>query len=30
MVDDARARRDLGYDNGFDLIQTVRAIDDHG
>ncbi len=30
MVDDTRARRDLGYAPAFDLIQTVRAIDDHG
>src|SRR5690606_3345639 len=28
MVDDTRARRDLGYQNRRDLAGTVRAIDD--
>lgn len=30
MVDDSRARRELGYRPAFDLAGTVRAIDDHG
>jgi UDP-glucose 4-epimerase len=28
MVDDSRARTELGYASGFDLGATVRSIDD--
>jgi len=30
MVDDSRARKDLGYAPSRDLVETVRAIDDFG